>query len=339
MDTLAASTAPPTLSDWVLTPAVTTVMVLATAAYFAGTVRARRAGSGWPVLRSVSWLVSMALLVFALNSPMRILADHLFWAHMVVHLVLITVVPVFGVLSQPIRLAAAATGESGDRRIRAVLANRVVRLFTGPVLGLPIYAAVLIGTHLTGFQGLALREPWAQHLEYALYVFSGWLLMMPLIGDELCGPTRLGSPLRFATFLVSMGPDTLVGVTLMMSSYEIAPGYSASRSGWGPTVLQDQNLAGGIMWFGGDGLMMLLLLIVAWQWIRREGIGAGSEHGASMGSWLDSARRSSLIGDTTASDGDGSPSGADAPGADVDDDEAALAAYNARLAALNRRYR
>ncbi|BDH57843.1 cytochrome c oxidase assembly protein [Tsukamurella sp. PLM1] len=314
-----AADPPDILQTWVFTPVVTTLMVLSTALYVYGVVRARRAGVRWPISHTVSWFLAMALLVFSVNSVMGELSKHLFWAHMVVHLILITVVPLFLVLAQPIRLLATATGPDGDRRVRAVLGNRAVRLITSPVVGLPLYAFALISTHLTGFQDLAIEHPWLKSLEYTGYFVVGWIFMLPLVGNELCGPTKLSHPLRFASFLLAMGPDTLVGVTLMMTSTELAPGYAASRAGWGPTGLEDQSAAGAIMWFGGDGLMMVLLLVVAFQWITAEATG---KRGGNMGAWLDSARRSTLIGD----DADG----------DVDDDEAALAAYNARLREMNR---
>ncbi|GAA1078124.1 MULTISPECIES: cytochrome c oxidase assembly protein [Tsukamurella] len=310
---------PDALHTWVFTPVVTTLMVVATILYVYGVVRARRAGTAWPITRVLAWFIAMALLVFAVNSVMAELAKHLFWAHMLVHLVLITVIPMFLVLAEPIRLLATATGETGNRRVRAVLGNRVVRLITSPVVGLPLYAFALISTHLTGFQDLALEHPWLKQLEYTGYFVIGWIFMLPLIGNELCGPTKLSHPLRFASFLLAMGPDTLVGVTLMMTTSELAPGYSASRAGWGPTGLEDQAAAGAIMWFGGDGLMMILLLVVAFQWITAEATG---KRGGGMGTWLDSARRGTLMGD----DSD----------VDVDDDEAALAAYNARLREMNR---
>lgn len=315
-----ATQSPDVLHTWVFTPVVTGLMVVASILYVFGTVRARRAGVAWPISRVLSWFVAMALLVLAVNSVMAELAKHLFWAHMVVHLVLITVVPMFLVLAEPIRLLATATGEIGDRRVRAFLGNRVVRLVTSPIVGLPLYAFALISTHLTGFQDLALDNPWLKQLEYAGYFVIGWIFMLPLIGNELCGPTKLSHPLRFASFLLAMGPDTLVGVTLMMTTTELAPGYSASRLGWGPTGLEDQSAAGAIMWFGGDGLMMILLLVVAFQWITAEATG---KRGGGMGSWLDSARRGQLMGE----------GGEDV---DVDDDEAALAAYNARLREMNR---
>lgn len=317
-----ATHAPSILHTWVSTPIVWALMALATILYAYGVIRARRAGAPWPVTRILSWAIAMVLIVFSVNSVMGDLSRHLFWAHMVVHLNLITVVPLFLVLAQPIRLLATATGETGERRVRAVLGNPVMRVIASPIVGLPLYAGMLIGTHLTGFQDMALENPWLKNAEYAGYLFAGWLFMLPLVGNELCGPTKLSHPLRFASFLLAMGPDTLVGVTLMMTSTELAPGYAASRSGWGPSGLEDQAAAGAIMWFGGDGLMMILLLIVAFQWITAEATGA---NGNGMGTWLDSARRGALIGD-----GDSE--------VDVDDDEAALAAYNARLRELNQRH-
>ena len=52
------------------------------------------------------------------------------------------------------------------------------------------------------------------------------------------------------------------------------------------------------------------------RWVRAE-----SGRGSDLGPWLDRVRQQTLLGTDTA--------------ADVDEDDAALAAYNARLAALH----
>jgi putative membrane protein len=79
-------------------------------------------------------------------------------------------------------------------------------------------------------------------------------------------------------------------------------------------------MAGAIMWFAGDGLMMMLMIVIGGRWIVD-----GDRVGAGLGPWLDRVRRQATLG----SDADDS--------IDLDDDEAALAAYNARLAGLKRR--
>mgnify|MGYP001023511048 CR=1 FL=1 len=113
----------------------------------------------------------------------------------------------------------------------------------------------------------------------------------------------------------------VAGVALMMTSTILAPAFAASRM-WGPGALTDQSAAGAIMWFGGDGLMMILMLVVSGQWVR------SGDRARSLGPWLDGIRNRALLGDAPIS-----PAQADAE--HVDDEQAALNAYNRRMARLN----
>ena len=90
--------------------------------------------------------------------------------------------------------------------------------------------------------------------------------------------------------------------------------------------MTDQNVAGAVMWWGGDSLMMLLLVVVGFQWGRAP----SSEQG--LGSLLEGVRRRTVLGTSAAAGIE-----TDADHLDVDDDQAALAAYNERLAALEGR--
>ncbi|GGF14817.1 hypothetical protein GCM10007298_08670 [Williamsia phyllosphaerae] len=312
-------TRPDLLSDWTITPAWWAVMAVTTALYLIGVRRAaHRSPTTWPVYRTLSWFGAMVILVVALNSGVAMYSHHLFWVHMLVHLMLIMVIPLLLVVAQPIRLGLDTLGPTGAQRLRGFMTHRVTRFFTSPAFSVPLYAAVLVGTHLTGFQQAMSENMWIHETESVVYLVSGYLLLLPTIGGEFSGHD-LSHPVRFVTLLISMGPDTLVGVILMLTDRPIAPAYGESRMGWGPSALADQNIAGAIMWFGGDGLMMLLLVLVAGQWIRAET--HPDPDRPRRQSWLDSARRSATMGEDGESD-------------DIDSDEAALAAYNARLAKM-----
>ncbi|MGU3291437.1 cytochrome c oxidase assembly protein [Williamsia sp. M5A3_1d] len=318
-------TRPDLLTDWTSTPVWWAVMVVATAAYLLGVQRSRRAGVVWPWARTAAWVGAMALLVVTLNSSAAAFAHHLFWMHMITHLLLIMVIPLLLVSAQPVRLAMESSGPVGAGRVRAVMTHRITRFFTSPAFSVPVYAAVLVGTHLTGFQQAMSEHMWIHDGEMVLYLVSGYLLLLPTIGGEFSGHD-LSHPVRFVTLLIAMGPDTLVGIVLMLTDRPLAPAYGESRLGWGPDALADQNIAGAIMWFGGDGLMMLLLVLVAGQWIRAETHRTPGE--ARRVSWLDRARQEATL--ATAADGDST-----GDTYDIDGDDAALAAYNARLAALH----
>jgi putative membrane protein len=304
------------VTTWTSALVVDVVAVLAVAGYLIALMRrTRTTGLRWPLAATASWLAGVVVLLVSVHSSIEVYGHTLLWVHMIQHLLLIMVVPVLLVWGQPIRLVW-----------RRAPASRLARWLTFPVLGLGFYTGVLVITHLTGFPELMATQLWAHHLEQVLYVTSGYLLFLPLAGAE-ASPWPIPHIVRFALLGLAMGADTLVGVALMLTAHPLAPSTLLMRPGWGPSLLDDQNWAGAIMWVGGDVLMMLLMLAVVAQWSAR-----GSR--ARLGDWLESARRQSLAGIGSASSTDGSTVGASR---DVDDDEAARAAYNRMLAALHRR--
>ena len=304
------------LTTWTFSPVADVVLLLAAFGYMGLVVRLWRRGERWPPVRIVSWCAALVCLVLVLDSAVAIYAHQLFTAHMVVHLMMITVIPALLVWAQPIRLLH----QGGGRHTRGVIDRARLRwpwrALLSARLTVPLYAAVLALTHLTGFQQAMATHMWIHDAELLLYLVSGYLLLVPLAGEELSVEPPWPYGLRLLVLAVCVGPDTLVGVTLMMSSTVLAPAYAASRS-WGPDALTDQNIAGVIMWLGGDGLMMLLMVLVAGLWVR------SGNSARSFGPWLDGVRRRATLGEFASG------------GGDIDDEQAALDAYNARLAALH----
>lgn len=302
------------LGTWRFAPVTDVIVVLAAALYLRRALRTR----GWAPGATAAFLGALAVLAVTLQSSVDAYGQVLFWMHMIEHLLLIMVVPVLLVLGRPIRLAT--TGE--DRvatRTRATLRSKPVSWITFPLVGVVAYAAVLVGTHLFGFMPAMAAHPWLHDVEIVLYLGSGYLFFLPLLGHE---PVRreLSYPLRVFLLLMGMTADTVVGVMLMMAA-------SASAFGgrtWGPPALSDTHIGGGIMWVIGDGLMFAVIVLVVAQWM------GDTERQNDTGKWLEAARRSTLAGmgvDGVDPDDE----------ANVDDDDAALAAYNRMLARLNQR--
>ena len=332
------------LSGWTWAPLTDLAVLLGTLGY--GTLLRRLHTAGhhrWPTGRTVSWGLAMLALVLAGNSAVAVYSDVLFWVHMAQHLLLIMVAPILLVWAQPVRLVQTALPTVGVR-LERLLARRPVRWATAPLTGLALYCALVVLTHLTGFQQVSATHGAVRAFELAAYLACGWLFLFPLLGGEL-GSWSLPYLLRFLVLALGMGADTLTGVALMLTSRPLAPAYAAAHPGWGPTALFDQEAAGAIMWFGGDLLMMILMIVVAVQWGR-----AGPDQ-QGLGRWLEGARRRSLLG----APADGFPAASSPPGPagtsadstppddttpddpeiDIDEDQRALDAYNAALAALH----
>lgn len=299
------------------------LILLLAAAYGAGLVRLRRRAPHrpWPAHRTTFFAAGLVTWALAMNSFIGVYSHALFTMHMVQHLMLIMLVPALLVYGKPLQLWAEL--DLTGRRER-ILRGRVVGYLTHPALTMVLYAVVLVATHLTPFMQVMLLNPWMHQLESGLYLVTGYLTFLPLLGTE---PTRwqhFPYPLRVFSSLMAMAPDTGIGVLLMMAPAPLFPAYGRMRD-WGWSLLTDQRIGGAIMWFFGDALMAIFALVLVKQWMRARGSEAG------FGNWLESARRNALAETSETEDANSATLESTE---DVDEDERARRAYNAMLARL-----
>lgn len=300
------------------------VILAALVSYIAGLTQARRTGApGLPWYRVTAFVLGLVTLVVSLNTAIETYSHVLFWVHMVQHLLLIMVAPALLVLGSPLTLLLHATRGQAQERARAVLSSGPVTLLTHPIVGFLLYGAIIIGTHLTSFMQEMMLHPWLHQTEHVLYLGGGYLFLLPLLGNE---PIHWRPPylVRLVALFIAMAPETVVGIVLLQADHELFPAYAEIHRMWGPTPLQDLNRGGAIMWAFGDGLMMAFIVGVVLVYITH------ASTNATAGGWLEGVRRNTLAGNLEATGEQ-----ADLGTTDLDDDEAALAAYNRMLSRLN----
>jgi putative copper resistance protein D len=304
------------------------VATLLLAGYLGGWLVARRRQHAVAMRAAASWCGGIALLVFATQGSLRVYDDALFWAHMVAHLILVMVVPVLLVAGRPLDVAIGALPDAAAERLGRALRGRVSSVITNPGVGLGLYTAVIVGTHLTGFMNQTMLHPWLTGLEQVMYVVAGVLFFLPLVGQA---PIRwqLGAPLRMAMFVVAMPVDTFTGVILGQTNRYPWPLMAAMHPAWAPSLITDLHAGGAVMWVGGDAIMTVMFGIAAISWARS----ATASTGSDLGGWLDSARANYQQDLVRAVSETGA---VDAPPANPDSDEA-LTAYNDYLQRLSSR--
>lgn len=313
-------------STWDLPIGWTIVCVAGLAAYL---LAWRRAGDATTVRpwRVASFVLGVVLTWACMASAVGVYSMALFWMHMVLHLTLITVAPAFLVVGHPITVLVEALEPPRRERVLAALRSRPAGVLTHPLTGLTVYAATIVGTHLTGFMDAMAQHSSLMVGEQVLYLAAGYLFLLPLVGEEPIR-TDLSYGARMILLVAGMIPDTIVGIVLLQTETNPFRTFASMRPAWAPNGLDDLQTAGGLMWAEGDGLMMALAVAVMVAAIttekRRERI---------VGPWLQGVRRSTLAGPAQERvDGEA------APDLDPDSDEA-LEAYNRMLAGLHRRQR
>jgi putative copper resistance protein D len=312
-----ALTATRAVSAWRWDPVVVLAVLVAAASYGWGMwrVRRRHPARPWPAARAAAFGAGLAAVVLALCSSVGVYQDTLFWVHMVQHLLLIMVAPALLVVGRPLMLLLHASRNPVHRTVKRILRSRPVTVLTCPLVGVPSYAAAVVGTHLTGFMNEVITNPWAQTGEHALYLIAGWLYLAPGFGREPIR-WRLSPPAKILLVILAMPIDTFTGVVLLMTRHEPWSAYLAQHRDWGPSPLTDVHWGGAVMWIGADAVMMVLIVAALFSWLAAPGRGRGLH-------WVEQARTAALeqrIG--VAGHGH----------TDLDEDDQRLAAYNDWLA-------
>jgi putative copper resistance protein D len=260
------------LTDWTVEPASLLALVIGMGLYLAAVRRVDRAHPRNPVPRRrvAAWLAGLAVVAFALFSFIDGYADELFSVHMVQHLLLTMVAPPLLLQGAPITLLLrSASSAHRQRWILPVLESRAVVALTHPLVGWIGFALVMWGSHFSPLFDAALADDGVHAAEHALFLGAGLLFWLPVSGVDP-NPHRMGHAARVGYLLLGLPQNSFLGLAIFSAPAVLYSHYAALVRAWGPTPLEDQQLAGGIMWAAGDLLFLVPLLGVMAAWFRSE---------------------------------------------------------------------
>jgi cytochrome c oxidase assembly factor CtaG len=273
---------PPTVTGllfgWSFEPLVVLGLLAAAAGWVALVRRVDRAHPASPVprRRSVAFLGGLAAIAVALLSGIETYDTTLFAVHMVQHLILTLVAAPLIALGAPITtLLRAASPDVRRRVILPILHSRALRVVAFPVVAWIAFAAVMWGSHFSPLFDASLESPLVHDLEHALYLGAGLLFWWPAVGLDP-SPWRMAHPVRLMYVFLQMPQNTFLAVTILGSGVPLYAHYATLERSWGPSPLEDQQLAGSLMWLAGDLLFLAALAAILAGWMRHEQAGAAA---------------------------------------------------------------
>lgn len=281
------------LTAWAFDPLVWATLAIAGGGYLWAVRRvdARHPGSPVPRRRVTAWFAGLAVILVALQSSLDVYADSLFSVHMVQHLLLTMVAAPLLALGAPITLLLRVTPQAVRRGVvLPVLHSRVVRLLAFPVLTWVLFSGYMWLAHFSPLFDAALESPIIHEAEHALFLVTAMLFWWPVVGADPA-PWRLPHPARIGYLFLGMPWSSFLGLAIFSAPAVLYPHYATLRLGWGPSAREDQAVAGGIMWAGGDLLFLAGLGIALWVWLRAEDakgvrLNARLDHDAGAGERL-----------------------------------------------------
>ncbi|WP_423446650.1 cytochrome c oxidase assembly protein [Kocuria sp. KSNUG] len=266
----------PTLSNW-FTLWRWDWFWVAVVAFFAvvylwAAVKVWRRGDTWSPLRTASWFVGLAALLYATCGGVAIYARVLFSAHMVEHMTLTMIVPLFLVSGAPVTvvLKALEPRRDGTRGPREWIL-RLVHSTWGKVVTHPIFAAAnfafsIVLFYFTDLFSFTLRYHVGHEFMMVHFLFTGYMFALVLIGIDPI-PHRPTYPMRLVLLLATMAAHAFIGISIMsLTTVLQASWFGNMGRPWGPSALEDQQLGGMLMWGIGEFPTFLLAVIMAVLW-------------------------------------------------------------------------
>jgi putative copper resistance protein D len=258
------------LTEWTLDPFLFLGTVWVTGLYLWGVWTLHERGDRWPAGRTAAFLGGMACFVVATQSGLAAYDTALLSVHMVQHMVLAMVVPVFLALGAPVTLALRTLPRTPRGLLLAVLHSRVAKVLTFPPLTFTLYVVSPWALYFSGWYAASLHSPYVHELMHVHLVLVGSLFFWPLLGvDPL--PGRVAYPFRVLMVVLTLPFHAFLGVTIMQQTGLIGGSWYPDLHQvlpWLPDAAADQRLAGGILWGSGDLIGLLFFAVLFVQWVR-----------------------------------------------------------------------
>jgi len=223
-----------------------------------------------PRWRSWCWYIALGVLFVALQSPIGVYDTTFFSVHMVQHLLMAMVAAPLMALAAPITLLLrVASPRVRQRWILPVLHSLPLRIISFPVVTWTLFAGVMWATHFSSLYDAALESELLHFAEHGLYMGTALLFWWPVVGADP-SPWRLPHAVRIGYLFLGMPQSSFLGLAILSAPQVLYPHYETVARDWGPSPLADQQLAGGIMWAGGDMVFLIGLVLAVWVWLRAE---------------------------------------------------------------------
>lgn len=232
---------------WQPDPLLWMLLAIAVGLYTRGWQRARRR-----IARVRPWAfgAGVVAVLLAVASPLDALAGELLSAHMVQHLLLIIVGAPLLAAGWPHLVIPWALPAAGRRRLHRARQLVLPGRDRGAV---PVSLLVATGAHLMvlwvwhapSLYDLALRNDVVHSLEHACFLGTAVALWMALLRPDLRGRIAYGTGVLCIAAILLVGGA--LGALLTFAETPLYQHYQMSGR-WGLTPLDDQHLAGAIMW-------------------------------------------------------------------------------------------
>jgi cytochrome c oxidase assembly factor CtaG len=258
------------LTGWSLEPVLLAVILAVGALYLYGVHRLRRRGDSWSRWRTISFCgVGLGSAVVATQSALGAYDTVLISVHMAQHMILTMLTPLACAMGAPVTLALRTLPGRPRKALLAALHSRLAKVLCFPLVGFTLFVLSPWALYFSGWYDATLRNDVLHDLLHLHFVLVGALFFWPLLGLDPV-PGRVIYPFRLILIFLTLPFHAFLGITIMSASSLIAEDwYTSFGRSWKPSPIDDQYLAGGLLWGAGDLVGLLFFAVLFVQWVQQ----------------------------------------------------------------------
>lgn len=254
------------LRSWPLDPAVVIALLATALIYARGWRQLRRRGSERFSRRQlICFLTGLVAIFLALASPIETLSSYLLHIHMVQHLLLMMAAPPLLWLGDPLLPLLRGLPLPVRRYwVGPLFRSQWLRSLFGWLTRLPVALGLFVGSiwlwHSPRLYQTALQSPAWHHVQHLFFLGTALLFWLPVV-RPYPGRWRANRwPILPYLFLADL-QNTALSALLAFADMPLYPHYAAMPRLWDISVMQDQAIAGALMWVPGS---LAFLVPLAW---------------------------------------------------------------------------
>jgi putative membrane protein len=203
---------------------------------------------GW---RAGSFLLGLLFIWIATASPLAALDHEMLTAHMVQHLLLMTLGPPLILLGMPRKPLAHGllqrVIQTAGRPLRSEPIQQLASVATHPALCWFAAAGTLVVWHIPSVFMLGMRSQTWHGIEQSSFLATGLLFWWPVVQPQRSGSKWPEVSMLLYLFLATLPCDILSGF-LVFCDRMVYPVFLSSPRSFGLSALEDQQCAGALMW-------------------------------------------------------------------------------------------
>lgn len=223
--------------------------------YILAVAISNRTKRNWPNYRIFLWMVGLACAFITITGPLAVRAHMDFSVHMVGHLLLGMLSPLFIALSAPMTLLLRTLPVSTSRQFTRILRTPLLQFFHHPITASILNVGGLWLLYTTNLFVMMHQQMYLYVLIHLHIFLAGYLFTISLIYIDPT-PKPKSYPYRSVVFLFA-----ITGHAVLSKYIYANPPHGVSR--------EAAELGGMIMYYGGDAIEVGMICILFYHWFKQ----------------------------------------------------------------------